>query len=123
ICIPQVTPPPTTCPPGTFAYTVQAGDTFYSLAQKYGTTVAAIQAANPGVDPSKLQIGQVICIPQVTPPPKQCPPHTFPYTVKAGDTFFRLSQRFGVSVQALQAANPGVDPNQLVVGSILCIPF
>ena len=53
-------PPP--CPNG-FLYTIQPGDTYFLLAQRFGTTVAAIQAANPGVDPNNLQIGQVICIP------------------------------------------------------------
>ena len=59
------TPPPTTCPVGTFPHTVQAGDTFYNLAIKYNTTVAAIQRANPNVNPNNLQIGQIICIPRV----------------------------------------------------------
>ncbi|NLY29612.1 MAG: LysM peptidoglycan-binding domain-containing protein, partial [Firmicutes bacterium] len=45
-----------------FSYTIRAGDTFFRLAQRFGTTVAASQAANPGVDPNNLQIGQVICI-------------------------------------------------------------
>ena len=40
----------TTSCPG-FNYTIRAGDTFFRLAQRFGTTVAAIQAANPGVDP------------------------------------------------------------------------
>ena len=51
------------CPPGTFAYTVRAGDTFFTLAQRFNTTVDAIQRANPTVNPNSLQIGQVICIP------------------------------------------------------------
>lgn len=57
-------PPPTTCPSGTFSYTVKAGDTFYNLASRYNTTVDAIMKANPGVDPNRLQIGQTICIPR-----------------------------------------------------------
>lgn len=48
-----------TCPSGSFAYTIKAGDTFWKLAKTYNTTVAAIQAANPGVNPNKLQIGQI----------------------------------------------------------------
>jgi LysM repeat protein len=44
-------------------YTIQAGDTFFTLAQRFGTTVQAIQQANPGVNPNNLQIGQQICIP------------------------------------------------------------
>ncbi|MGX1376628.1 LysM repeat protein [Priestia megaterium] len=46
-------------------YTVQAGDTFYSIAKKYSMTVQQLQDANPGVDPAKLQIGQQIIIPAV----------------------------------------------------------
>ncbi|MCL6522628.1 MAG: LysM peptidoglycan-binding domain-containing protein, partial [Firmicutes bacterium] len=39
------------CPPGSFAYTVRPGDTLFLLAQRFGTTVAAILALNPGVNP------------------------------------------------------------------------
>ena len=45
------------------SYTIVSGDTFFSIAQAHGTTVAAIEAANPGVNPSGLQIGQVINLP------------------------------------------------------------
>ncbi|MCK9267953.1 MAG: LysM peptidoglycan-binding domain-containing protein, partial [Alkaliphilus sp.] len=122
ICIPGA-PPPSRCPSGTFEYTVKAGDTFFTLAQRFNTTVAAIQQANPGVDPNRLQIGQIICIPGTpTPPPSRCPSGTFEYTVKAGDTFFTLAQRFNTTVAAIQQANPGVDPNRLQIGQVICIP-
>ncbi|KAI4214011.1 MAG: hypothetical protein LQ351_003415 [Letrouitia transgressa] len=45
------------------SYTIQSGDTFWSIAQKLGISVDALQAANPGVNPSALQIGQVINLP------------------------------------------------------------
>lgn len=41
-------------------YTVQSGDTFESIAQKSGTTVARLEQLNPGVDPASLQVGQTI---------------------------------------------------------------
>jgi len=42
--------------------------------------------------------------------------------IRSGDTFFALAQRFGVSVADLQAANPGVNPNALQIGQLVCIP-
>jgi LysM repeat protein len=44
-------------------YTVRAGDTLNRIASRFGTTVKAIEAANGIVDPSRLQIGQVLEIP------------------------------------------------------------
>lgn len=107
------------CPGGTL-YTIRPGDSFFSLAQRFNTTVEAIMAANPGVDPRNLQIGQTICIP-VAPGPGPCP-GGFPYRIQASDTFFSIARRFGITVEALMAANPGVDPNRLQIGQQICIP-
>lgn len=43
-------------------YTVQSGDTVSGIAQKYGTTVAAIQANNPGLKTDKISIGDTMVI-------------------------------------------------------------
>ncbi|KAL8837554.1 MAG: hypothetical protein Q9176_005610 [Flavoplaca citrina] len=45
------------------SYTIQSGDTFWAIAQKLGISVDALQAANPGINPSLLQIGQTINLP------------------------------------------------------------
>ncbi|MFA7163399.1 MAG: LysM domain-containing protein [Eubacteriales bacterium] len=120
ICIPGA-PSPGPCPQGSSPYVVRAGDTFYSLAQRFNTTVDAIRAANPGVDPNRLMIGQTICIPGA-PSPGPCPQGSSPYVVRAGDTFYSLAQRFNTTVDAIRAANPGVDPNRLMIGQTICIP-
>lgn len=44
-------------------YTVQSGDTLFNIAGRYGITIADIVAANPGMDPDRLSIGQRIIIP------------------------------------------------------------
>ncbi len=50
-------------PPGYILYTIKAGDTYYKLSITYGVSVSSIIAANPGVDPYNLRIGQQIKIP------------------------------------------------------------
>lgn len=59
------------CPPGErIRYTIKAGDTLFELARRYGTTVQRIMELNPGIDPHRLQVGQVIVIECGMPKPK-----------------------------------------------------
>ncbi len=44
-------------------YTIRPGDTFYTIAQTFGTSAALVAAANPGVDPEALMPGQTITVP------------------------------------------------------------
>ncbi len=124
VCVPTVTPPPTVCPPGTFSYTVQPGDSMFSIAQKFGVSLDALIAANPQIpNPNLIFPGQIVCVPTVTPPPTVCPPGTFSYTVQPGDSMFSIAQKFGVSLNALIAANPQIpNPSLIFPGQIVCVP-
>lgn len=63
LCVPGAAPPPA-CPPGSFFYTVQPGDTLFLIAQRFGTTVDVIIAINPQIpDPNLIFPGQIICVP------------------------------------------------------------
>lgn len=52
------------CPLGTIEYILKEGDTVYNLAKTYRTSVYDILSANPGIHPSQLRTGQILCIPQ-----------------------------------------------------------
>ena len=110
----------TQCPPGSFAYIVKAGDTLFRLAQANSTTVNAIIAINPGINPNGLRIGQTICVPGVAPP--VCPPGSVSYVIRSGDTLFAIAQRFNTTVAAIIVLNPGLDPNGLRIGQTICVP-
>lgn len=56
--------------------------------------------------------------------PKSCPPGFLGrYTVVQGDSMFSIAQRFGVSLDALIAANPRItNPKLIFPGDVLCVP-
>lgn len=124
ICLPVPSPGPGQCRPGLVPYTIQPGDTLFSLQQR--GIISSLQLTlrdNPGLDPGNLRVGQVICVPGAPgPAPGVCPQPSRQYVVQPGDTFFSIAQRFGVSVARIQGANPAVNPNNLQVGQVICIP-
>ena len=61
-----------------------------------------------------------------SPPPTAPPPPTatpFLHTIAKGDTLLGIALRYGVTVEDIQAANPEVNPNLLVVGTQVIIPI
>lgn len=99
-------------------YTVVSGDTFSSIAQGLGISVAAIEAANPGVSATNLQVGQILNVPAAAPGPIG----STKYTIKSGDTFWSISQAAGISIAEIEAANPGVPATNLQVDQVINVP-
>lgn len=118
ICMPAL-PPAGPCPCGSKIYLVQAGDSFYSIAQKFNVPFDVFYNANSGLDPANLQIGQAVCIPQLP----ACPVNSIAYAIEPGDTYYGLSRDTGVPIQDIIVANPGIDPNNLQVGQVICLPY
>jgi serine-type D-Ala-D-Ala carboxypeptidase/endopeptidase (penicillin-binding protein 4) len=56
-------PAPRTAETPARTHRVRSGETLDGIARRYGTTVAAIERANPGLQPRRLQIGQTLRIP------------------------------------------------------------
>lgn len=67
-------------------------------------------------------------LPTATPTKTATPTATLPpgqqiiYVVRTGDTLYSIARRFGVSVQAIMAANNIVNPNRIYIGQTLIIP-
>ena len=105
------TPSPT---PDTIQYVVKAGDSLWLIAQRYGTTVEAIQKQNH-LTGDLLRIGQVLTI------PVSGSPSYIEYTVKAGDSLWRIANQYNTTVQALMNLN-GLTSDLLMIGQILKVP-
>ena len=109
-----------TNPDTMFMYKVKSGDTLYSIASKYGTTVDKIKSLNYLKD-NNLSIGQVIRIPETfTKEEDMVPPNYINYTVKKGDSLYSIAKSNGISVDTLKQDNALTD-NNLKVGSVLRI--
>ncbi len=99
-------------------YTVVAGDSLTTIAERFDTTVEAIASANelPSVD--SLTVGQLL----LTPGPGAVTPVPVHYTVVAGDSLTTIAGRFSTTVEAIVSANRLADANSLTIGQTLVIP-
>ena len=114
--------------------TVAAGDTLYSLAQMYGTTVDELVRENNLVAPYTLSIGQKLKVPvqkeanvvQTISVPANAATTTRvvlqEITVAAGDTLYSLSRKYSVPVNDLAVMNNLTAPFTLSVGQKLKVP-
>ena len=91
-------------------YIVNTGDTLYSIAKKFETTVSKLKEAN-NLESNMLSIGQKLVIPLV---------EDTTYVVRAGDTLYSIAREFKTTVDDLKRLNNLVD-NVLSIGQILII--
>jgi LysM repeat protein len=128
---PVVMPPPPLLPPiepaaTTSEYTVVQGDTLGKIAKRNNVTVKALEAANPGVVPTRLKVGQKLVIPAggKTAADTAAPAGetgVISYTVKSGDTLTSIAKRHNTTIKAIEAAN-GLTTTKIKVGQKLKIP-
>ena len=102
---------------------IVAGDSFESIAIKYGVTVRELVTANPHL----LKIGDSLTVPVAVAIPTEgtsgsssTTPRT--HTVKSGDTLYVLAIKYGTTVAAIAAANNITNLNNISVGQVLVIP-
>lgn len=108
-----------------YIYTIAAGDTYYSLSRRYGVTEQEIRDSNPRVD--MLRTGETIKIPcNELPAEKKMSARKrarqfTDHTVAKGETTYSIARSYSMSVDALVADNPGIDPSHLSIGQVLRI--
>jgi murein DD-endopeptidase MepM/ murein hydrolase activator NlpD len=98
-------------------YTIQAGDTLFGIAYQFGTTVDALLAANPDVNPKFLSIGQALIIPGFEGISGALTIHT----VELGESLDSVAVRFGVQRETLVRLNHFVNPDLLYLDQDLTL--
>ena len=97
-----------------YTYTVQPGDSWPLVAQRFGLTVNELQAANPDAVRANgwLIIGEILFIPRAPDWEEKF------YIVQRGDGWTTVAERFGLTVELLQGANPKAqsEDDSLIVG-------
>ncbi len=110
---------------GATTHVVKSGDNMYRIALAHKVSLTALQAANPGLNASSLSIGQQVNIPGSTTKAKtttttKAVAHpvatTGSYTIVAGDSLAKIARNNGISIAALQSANPKINANALQIG-------
>jgi LysM repeat protein len=113
---------PAAAPVGGGSYhVVQAGETLEAIALRYGTTVAALAAANGITDPTVIYEGTRL---QLSGQPFVATAVASPslHTVAPGETLSGIAFLYGSTTESLAAANQLADPNLIAVGQSLSVP-
>ena len=95
---------------------VQAGDSLYTIAQRYGVSLPVLQALNGLPNPRDLRVGQTILAPTLEDAVLEI------YTVGRGDNLTKIADAYGTTVDFLQLLNGIADPSLLQLDEILLVP-
>ena len=95
-------------------YTVKSGDSLWSIANKYNTTVSNLKSLN-NLSSDVLQIGQVLSVPSNSVSMGNT------YIVKSGDSLWNVANRYGISVAELKSLN-NLSSDVLQIGQVLNVP-
>ncbi len=107
-------------------YTVVSGDSLERIANRNRIAVASLASMNglkpnsiihPGqklkiessVNPTAGSINEVSSVPEKT------------YKIQSGDTLYKISKKFGVTVSAIQSLNPTLNPKALKIGQKIVV--
>lgn len=117
------------CPdlPDCYEYTIQRGDSLSVVASRYAIPVSVVLALNPEIsDPSTIVVGEILYLgrdPFLRLPPCVGVPDCALYTVRPGDRLSTIAGRFGITTEAILAANPSItDPNAIYSGQVIRLP-
>ena len=101
-------------------YTVKKGDSLYSIANKYNTTVDELKRIN-NLTSNTLSIGQVLKLPSDKASDVEKEENTISYTVQKGDSLYSIARKYSTTIDKIKDLN-NLTTNLLSIGQVLLIP-
>lgn len=98
-------------------YVVRPGDNLSSIAQDFNTTIEALITLNNIGNPNVIRQGQVLAIAK-----EELVKRFTIYTIKPGDSLYKISQMFEIGIEEICAINHINNPNQIAAGEDLVLP-
>lgn len=97
---------------------VKGGETLFSIAKKYGVELKTLVKINPQIkNADVIEVGDKIAI------PRRANGDMAVYTVKQGDSLYKIGQKYNLTSESIANANPAItDPNRIYPGEKLAIP-
>ena len=101
-------------------YIVKKGDSLYSIANKYNTTVDELKRIN-NLTSNILSIGQVLKLPSDKVSDVEKEENTISYTVQKGDSLYSIARKYSTTIDKIKDLN-NLTTNLLSIGQVLLIP-
>jgi len=124
-------PSDTPTPSGPITYTVEEGDSLWTIAEQFGLDgIALLMSVNNIQSADEIFVGQNLLIPgeeDVLPTNTPLPENLLPgqrieYRIQPGDSLESIAAQFNSTAEAIAEANDIEDPNDIGVGQIILVP-
>ncbi|MFD1675567.1 LysM peptidoglycan-binding domain-containing protein [Alicyclobacillus fodiniaquatilis] len=106
-------------------YTVQGGQTLWTISQAEHVSISALESANPSVNPADLLVGTALNIPDSSTGASSTSSDAVTsaaYVVQPSDTLWKIAADYGISLNNLLADNPSATAGNLQIGQEIAIP-
>ena len=109
-------------------YTVVKGDSWWTISQKAGKSLASVLKANKATTKTKLLVGKSVCLPKGSKttadvvPVQDASTCEVTYKTVRNDSWSRIAQKKKVTLQELLKTNGATAKTKIFVGDVLCLP-
>ncbi|UOK42555.1 MULTISPECIES: peptidoglycan endopeptidase [Flavobacterium] len=117
------------------SHKVESGESLYTIAKKYDTSVEKLRDVNPQLESDNLQLGELLALPKGIKKQEEeklskaerrkidkLQGKLQKHTVASGESFYVIAKKYNISVEELKKVNPQIENDKLDVKDVVFIP-